>query len=78
MKKQQLSRWDSLLQCVAAGALRLAPGLGLTATLSALEAQERAAVRKPTLGTRSDPYTSGFPFTKLRTRVVHSTTPFSP
>jgi protocatechuate 3,4-dioxygenase beta subunit len=48
MKKHPLSRRDALLQCAAAGALRLAPWLGLTEAVGALEAQERNAARKPT------------------------------
>lgn len=48
MQKQRMSRRESLLQCAAAGALRLAPWLGLTQAVRALEAQERTAPRKPT------------------------------
>src|SRR6185295_11083585 len=48
MQKQRMSRRESLLQCAAAGALRLAPWLGLTQAVRALEAQERTAARKPT------------------------------
>jgi len=43
-----LTRRDSLLQCAAAGALRLAPWLGLTQALSAMQAQERSTTRKAT------------------------------
>ena len=38
---RKLSRRDSLLQCAALGALRLAPGLALTQAVSAVQAQER-------------------------------------
>ena len=48
MKIHQLSRRDSLLQCAALGALKIAPWFGLTAAVSALEAQERNTPRKPT------------------------------
>ena len=48
MKNHTLSRRDSLLQCAALGALKLAPWLGLTGAVDALEAQERAAAKKPT------------------------------
>jgi protocatechuate 3,4-dioxygenase beta subunit len=44
----KLSRRDSLLQCVAAGALRIAPWLGTAAAVDALEAQERGAGKKAT------------------------------
>ena len=42
--KTQLSRRDTLLRCAAAGALRVAPWLGIAQAVTALEAQER----KPT------------------------------
>jgi len=48
MEEHRLSRRDALLKCAALGALRLAPGLGLTATVSSLQAQARGAARKPT------------------------------
>ena len=48
MSSQRLSRRDALLRCAAAGALRLAPGLGLIQAVSALHAQESSAARKPT------------------------------
>lgn len=48
MKTHTLSRRDSLLQCAALGTLKLVPWLGLTGAVSALEAQERNANRKPT------------------------------
>ncbi len=56
MKKHQLSRRDSLLQCAAAGALRLAPWLGLTEAASALQAQEQNAARKPTQWNEIGPF----------------------
>ena len=48
MKIHQLSRRDSLFQCAAIGALRIAPWLGLTAAVGTLDAQEQTAPRKPT------------------------------
>ena len=54
MKK--LSRRDSLLQCAALGALRLAPWLGLNQAVSALEAQEQNAARKPTQWNEIGPF----------------------
>lgn len=47
MKQRPLTRRDSLLRCVALGALKLAPSLTLPAAVSLLEAQERRP-KKPT------------------------------
>lgn len=56
MQRHLLSRRDSLLRCAAAGALRLAPWMGLAETVSALEAQERSAVKKPTQWNEIGPF----------------------
>jgi protocatechuate 3,4-dioxygenase beta subunit len=48
VKNHQLSRRESLLQCAALGALKLAPWLGLTAAVGDIEAQEQNGPRKPT------------------------------
>jgi protocatechuate 3,4-dioxygenase beta subunit len=48
MRKRRLTRRESILQCAALGSLRIAPWLGLTEAVSALEAQERHLARKPT------------------------------
>lgn len=48
MRTDRLSRRETLLQCAAVGALRLAPWLGLIPAVDALEAQERNRSRKPT------------------------------
>jgi protocatechuate 3,4-dioxygenase beta subunit len=56
MKTLGLSRRDSLLQCAALGALQLAPWLGLTGAVSALEAQERNAAEKPTQWNEIGPF----------------------
>jgi protocatechuate 3,4-dioxygenase beta subunit len=48
MKKSPLTRRDSLLQCAALGSLKIAPWLGLTQAVSALQAQEQKQPRKPT------------------------------
>ncbi|HTP89637.1 MAG TPA: hypothetical protein VMJ34_21970 [Bryobacteraceae bacterium] len=44
---RRLTRRESLLRCAALGALKLAPGIGLAAAVSSIEAQEQSA-RKPT------------------------------
>src|SRR5690242_11241815 len=46
--EHRLSRRDALLRCAAVGALRVAPCLGLSEAVSALEAQDQSAARKPT------------------------------
>jgi protocatechuate 3,4-dioxygenase beta subunit len=56
MKRHTLSRRDSLLQCAALGTLKLAPWLGLTGAVSALEAQERNAARNPTQWNEVGPF----------------------
>jgi len=48
MHTQRLTRRDSLLQCAALGALRLAPSLGLAQAVAAFQSQERDPARKPT------------------------------
>jgi protocatechuate 3,4-dioxygenase beta subunit len=48
MNKRLLSRRDSLLQCAAAGVLKLASGLTLTEAIGSLQAQERRVATKPT------------------------------
>jgi hypothetical protein len=54
--KNELSRRDSLLKCAAAGALRLAPWLGLDEAVSTVEAQERNAGKKPTQWNEIGPF----------------------
>jgi len=56
MRKQRLTRRESLLQCAALGSLRVAPWLGLTDAVSALEAQERDGTRKPTQWNEIGPF----------------------
>ena len=48
MQNQGLTRRDSLLRCAALGSLKLVPWLGLSAAVSAVEAQEQDRSRKPT------------------------------
>lgn len=48
MIHRRLTRRDSLFQCAALGALRLAPSLGLVQAVTAFQVQERDASRKPT------------------------------
>lgn len=54
--KHRLSRRDALLRCAAAGALRVAPWLGLSEAVSALQAQEQNAARKPTQWNEIGPF----------------------
>lgn len=48
MPHERLTRRDSLLQCAALGALRIAPSLGLASALDAFAQQEQPRARKPT------------------------------
>lgn len=52
----RVSRRESLLQCAALGALRLAPLLGLNEAVRALQAQERSAARKATQWNEIGPF----------------------
>lgn len=56
MMKDHLRRRDALLRCAAAGALRLAPWLGVAEAAGALEAQERNAAKKPTQWNEIGPF----------------------
>ena len=56
MPKHQLSRRDALMRCAAAGGLKLAPGLGLTAAVDVLDAQEHSAARKATQWNEIGPF----------------------
>jgi protocatechuate 3,4-dioxygenase beta subunit len=56
MPKRRLTRRESILQCAALGSLRIAPWLGLTDVVSALEAQERDLARKPTQWNEIGPF----------------------
>jgi protocatechuate 3,4-dioxygenase beta subunit len=56
MSKHLLSRRDALLRCAAAGALRLAPALGIAEAIGAVEAQERSAAKKPTQWNEIGPF----------------------
>jgi protocatechuate 3,4-dioxygenase beta subunit len=56
MKTRQWTRRESLLQCAAMGALKLAPGLGVAEALSGLAAQEQHAARKPTQWNEIGPF----------------------
>lgn len=48
MKPHTLTRRDTLLRCAAAGALKIAPALGLTQAVNAFVSQEQSAAKKPT------------------------------
>jgi protocatechuate 3,4-dioxygenase beta subunit len=54
--KHPISRRESLLECAALGALRLAPWLGLTEAVGALEAQERKAAKRETQWNEIGPF----------------------
>jgi protocatechuate 3,4-dioxygenase beta subunit len=56
MKTRRWTRRESLLQCAALGALKLAPGLGLAEAVSGLAAQEQSAARKPTQWNEIGPF----------------------
>ena len=56
MRKRRLTRRESILQCAALGSLRVAPWLGLTEAVSALEAQERDLTWKPTQWNEIGPF----------------------
>src|SRR5882762_858782 len=45
MRKRRLSSRESILQCVALGSLKVAPWLGLTNVVSALQAQQSLALK---------------------------------
>jgi len=53
--RKRLSRRESILQCVALGSLRVAPWLGLTDAVSALQAQKSLAL-KPTQWNEIGPF----------------------
>lgn len=56
MKVERLTRRDSLLRCMALGALRIAPGLGVAGALGQLEAQENRKAGTPTHWNEIGPY----------------------
>src|SRR5438876_580574 len=55
MRELRLSRRESILQCMALGSLRVATWLGLTSTISALDAQQSLAL-KPTQWNEIGPF----------------------
>jgi len=55
MRELRLSRRESILQCMALGSLRVAPWLGLTSTISALDAQQSLPL-KPTQWNEIGPF----------------------
>ena len=56
MRKRRLTRRESILQCAALGSLRVAPWVGMTEAVSALEAQERDHTWKATQWNEIGPF----------------------
>ncbi len=54
--ERPIGRREALLRCAALGGLRLAPLLGVSAAVEALQAQERSAGRKPTQWNEIGPF----------------------